>query len=55
MNDDTNASDPTMDVINKYRPELIPVIREPLIGRTALFSSKRLKAVVGWEPKFLLK
>ena len=55
MNNDTNASEPTKDIINKYRPDLISLIKEPLVGRASLFSSKRLKAVVGWEPKLLLK
>ena len=49
--DDTCILEPTMDVINTYRPDLIHVIRERLDGHTSLFSNKRLKAVVGWEPK----
>jgi len=51
MSDDSMFGKPTMDVIKKYRPDLIPLIREPLSDYASLFSSKRLKAVVGWHPK----
>jgi nucleoside-diphosphate-sugar epimerase len=51
MNDDSMFAKPTMEVLKKYRPDLIPVIREPLEGHASLFSSKRLKAAVGWQPK----
>ena len=50
-NDDTHLIEPTMEVIKKYRPDLIPLIREPLEGFSTLFSNKRLKAVVGWKPE----
>ncbi|MCL2056428.1 MAG: NAD(P)-dependent oxidoreductase [Oscillospiraceae bacterium] len=50
INDDTVKTEPTMDIIKTYRPDLIPLIREPLPGHTSLFSSKRLKAAIGWEP-----
>jgi nucleoside-diphosphate-sugar epimerase len=50
-NDDTTLLEPTMDVVRKYRPDLVPLIREPLDGHATLFSNKRLKAVVGWEPQ----
>ena len=50
QNDDTTLLEPTMDVIKKYRPDLVPLIKEPLDGHTSLLSNKRLKAVVGWKP-----
>jgi nucleoside-diphosphate-sugar epimerase len=50
-NDDTHIIEPTMEVIKKYRPDLIPLIREPLEGHATLFSNKRLKAVCGWKPE----
>ena len=50
-NDDTSVHEPTMEIINKFRPDLIPLIREPLEGHATLFSNKRLKAVVGWKPQ----
>jgi len=49
-NDDTHLIEPTMDVIRKFRPDLIPLIREPLEGHSTLFSNKLLKATVGWKP-----
>jgi len=50
-NDDTTLLEPTMEIIRKYRPELVPVIKEPLEAHATLFSNKRLKAVVGWKPQ----
>jgi nucleoside-diphosphate-sugar epimerase len=50
MSDDTMFLRPTMDVLKSHRPDLIPLIREPLKNCASLFSSNRLKAVVGWRP-----
>ena len=50
-NDDTTLLEPTIDIIKKFRPELVPLIKEPLDGHETLFSNKRLKAVVGWKPQ----
>jgi nucleoside-diphosphate-sugar epimerase len=50
-NDDTTLAEPTMDIIRKYRNDLVPFIREPLDGHATLFSNKRLKAVTGWKPE----
>ncbi|MCL2527518.1 MAG: NAD(P)-dependent oxidoreductase [Defluviitaleaceae bacterium] len=50
LGDDTGTTMPTMDIIKAYRPDLIPLIREPLEGHAPFFSNKRLKAVVGWQP-----
>ena len=50
-NDDTTLAEPTMEIINKFRPDLIPVIRMPLQGHATLFANNRLKAVVGWKPR----
>jgi nucleoside-diphosphate-sugar epimerase len=50
-NDDTTLLEPTLDILRKYRPDLIPLIKEPLEGHATLFSNKRLKAVVGWKPE----
>jgi nucleoside-diphosphate-sugar epimerase len=50
-NDDTTLIEPTMDILRKYRSDLIPIIREPLNGHATLLSNKRLKAVVGWKPQ----
>ena len=50
-NDDTTLLEPTIDIVKKYHPELIPLIREPMEGHETLFSNKRLKAVIGWKPE----
>ena len=49
-NDDTTLLEPTLEVIEKYRPDLLPLIKAPLDGHATLFSCGRLKAVVGWKP-----
>ena len=49
-NDDTRAIEPTMEIIRRFRPDLIHVIKEPLEGHATLFSNKLLKAAVGWKP-----
>jgi len=51
QNDDTTLYEPTMDMLKRLRPELIPLIREPLEGHASLLSNSRLKATVGWKPK----
>jgi nucleoside-diphosphate-sugar epimerase len=50
-NDDTMLMEPTMEIVEKFRPDLLPLIKEPLEGHATLFSNKRLKAVVDWEPR----
>jgi len=51
MNDDSMFTGFTMDILEKYRPDLIPLVREPLLNHASLFTSKRLKTVTGWLPK----
>jgi nucleoside-diphosphate-sugar epimerase len=50
LNDDSMFRDTTMSVLKAHRPDLIPLIREPLPDNASLFSSKRLKAATGWQP-----
>ena len=47
--DDSLALEPTMILINKFRPDLLDVIREPLPGHASFFSNKKIKSAVGWE------
>ena len=49
-NDDTSILEPTVEMLRKLRPDLIPLIRRPLDGHATLFSNDRLKAAVGWKP-----
>ena len=46
--DDTTALEPTRELIEKFRPELLPVTGE-LEGHGSLISNRRLKEAVGWE------
>jgi nucleoside-diphosphate-sugar epimerase len=49
--DDSLALEPTMDLIKKFRPDLLDKIREPLNGNAAFFSNKKIKTAVGWQNK----
>lgn len=46
--DDTTALEPSRELIERFRPELIPVA-EGLEGHQAFISSEKLKRAVGWE------
>ena len=48
--DDTAALEPTRELIERFRPELLPVAGE-MEGHQALLSSKLLQQVVGWQPR----
>jgi len=47
--DDTTALEPTMELVERFRPDLLPVVRE-LPGHASLMSNHRLKEAVGWQP-----
>ncbi len=51
---DTRAPEPTMDILTRLRPELVPYVREPLGGRAALLSISRARSFLGYDPKFTL-
>ncbi len=46
--DDTTAQEPTRELIERFRPDLLPVVRD-LEGHASLISSRRLREAVGWE------
>jgi len=46
--DDTVASEPTMDIINKFRPDLLARLKAPLPGYTQFMSNQKLKDHTGW-------
>lgn len=48
-NDDTTALDPTLDLVEKYRPDLLPLVKH-FEGHDSILSNRRLKEVVGWNP-----
>ena len=48
--DDTTAVEPTMELIERLRPDLVPLCRD-LEGYASLLSNRRLRDAVGWEPR----
>lgn len=47
---DTAALEPSLELVEKYRPDLLPVTRG-LQGHDAFFSIAKARAEVGWEPQ----
>lgn len=48
-NDDTTCLEPTMEILEKFRPELVP-LAHGITGNDTLMSNARLKKAVGWKP-----
>lgn len=48
--DDTTALEPTRELIERFKPELLPLLRDAE-GHASLLSNQKLKDVVGWEHK----
>ena len=46
--DETVASEPTMDIIKKFRPDLLSRLKNPLPGFTPFMSNQKLKNHTGW-------
>ncbi|MBO0738681.1 MAG: NAD(P)-dependent oxidoreductase [Alphaproteobacteria bacterium] len=46
--DDTNASEPTMDILKKFRPDLLLRLKSALPGYTPFMSNQKLKDHTGW-------
>lgn len=46
--DDTSALEPTMELLERFKPGLIPLARG-IEGHASLISNRRLKEAVGWE------
>jgi len=46
--DDTVASEPTMDIIKKFRPDLLSRLKDPLPGYAPFMSNQKLKDHTGW-------
>jgi UDP-glucose 4-epimerase len=44
---DTRAPEPTLTLLERFRPNLIPHLREPLDGRASLLSIARARALLG--------
>lgn len=51
---DTRAPEPTLELLRRFRPDLIPHLREPVPERTGLLSIQRARTLLGYEPEFSL-
>lgn len=52
--EDTKLPEPTMDVIARHRPELVPYVSAPMPGRSAMLSIARARTRLGYSPRFRL-
>jgi len=48
--DDTTALEPTRELIERFKPELLPLVTG-LEGHASMLSNRKLRQVVGWEPR----
>jgi nucleoside-diphosphate-sugar epimerase len=48
-NDDTYAVEPTVELVQKFRPDLLPLVTK-LEGHDSILSNRKLKETVGWKP-----
>jgi nucleoside-diphosphate-sugar epimerase len=51
---DTHRPEPTMEILRRFRPDLLPAVTTPLPGRTALLSIERARRAFGYAPRFRL-
>lgn len=49
---DTRAPEPTLELLTRFHPQLVPLIREPLAGRASLLSIARARSYLGYEPRY---
>ncbi len=48
--DDTSALEPSQELIARFRPELLPLVRD-LEGHASFISNRKLRRTVGWVPR----
>jgi UDP-glucose 4-epimerase len=48
--DDSLAPEPSMELLQKFRPDLLDKLREPLPGFAPFFSNRKLKTAIDWKP-----
>ena len=46
--DDTTALEPSRELIERFKPDLLPLLRD-VEGHMSLFSNQKLRQTVGWE------
>lgn len=48
---ETFALEPSMDLVKKFRPDLVPLVAEKLEGFASFYSTQKLRKATGWSPK----
>jgi nucleoside-diphosphate-sugar epimerase len=48
--DDTTALEPSRELIARFHPDLLPLVRD-LEGHASFLSNQKLRQTVGWEPR----
>lgn len=48
--DDTTALEPSLELLERFRPDLLPLVRD-LKGHASFISNQKLRQTVGWEPR----
>lgn len=51
---DTYCADPSMEILKRYRPDLLKTLIEPLDGRETLMSIRKAQRTFGYAPKYRL-
>lgn len=51
---DTRCPEPSMELLERFRPDLIPTLQSPLAGREPLLSIQRARQAFGYDPRHLL-
>jgi nucleoside-diphosphate-sugar epimerase len=49
---DTRCPEPTLEILERFKPDLLPRLTEPLTGRAPLLSIKRAKEAFGYAPRY---
>ena len=49
-NDDTTALEPSRELVERFRPDLLPLVRD-LDGHATFLSNRKLRETVGWAPQ----
>ncbi len=52
---DTRCPEPTLELLERFQPQLTHTLKEPLEGRTALLSIERARAAFGYDPRYRLE
>jgi len=51
---DTRCPEPTMEILERFRPDLAGTVDPPLQGRAALISIERARTAFGYAPQYRL-